>query len=80
MCWILSSVPVRLTRKRATTTVHHDSHWHQKLRGDTAPLSLRGKSKTFECFAYKPSAELLRLNKSAVRKYNEEHGSYQHVQ
>ena len=24
-----------------------------------------------DCFAYKPSAELLRLNKSAVRKYNE---------
>ena len=33
-----------------------------------------------DCFAYKPSAELLRLNKSAVCKYNEEHGTYQHVQ
>ena len=29
-----------------------------------------------ECFSYKPPKALLELNKSAVRRYNEEHGSY----
>lgn len=28
------------------------------------------------CFNYKPSEEMLKLNKSAVRQYNEDHGSY----
>ena len=28
------------------------------------------------CYAFKPSEELLKLNKSAVRQYNKAHGSY----
>ena len=28
------------------------------------------------CFAYQPPVELLKLNKTAVQKYNAEHGSY----
>ena len=70
-------------RPRASDQEAHDDHSPPRLSlAPKAPrrYCLRGKAKTFECFTYKPSAELLRLNKSAVRKYNEEHGSIQHVQ
>ena len=29
-----------------------------------------------DCFDFEPSPELLKLNKSCVRKYNEDHDSY----
>ena len=29
-----------------------------------------------DCFDFKPPEELLKFNKSAVRNYNAEHGSY----
>lgn len=29
-----------------------------------------------DCFSFEPHADLLKQNRSAVRKYNEEHGSY----
>ena len=29
-----------------------------------------------DCFSFKPPKALLEINKSAVRQYNEEHGSY----
>ena len=70
-------------RPRASDQEARDDHSPPRL--SLAPKAPRRycsfkSAKIFECFAYKPSAEPLRLNKSAVRKYNEEHGSYQHVQ
>lgn len=49
------------------------THLHRSTIGSLLCLKLNVDD---ECYEFQPSPELLELNKSAVRPYNEEHGSY----
>ena len=54
-----------------------DNEERSHLQRSTVASLLSLKLNTdHNCFDYKPSAELLKLNKSAVWQYNQEHGSH----
>ena len=55
-----------------------DSEKRSYLERTTVAALLSMKLNIDDCFNFKPPDELLKINKSAVRAYNAEHGSYSH--
>ena len=75
---LLSHPDSNADSERSFSMVHKinsEERSHIERSTVASPLSLKFNVDE-DCFAHKPSAELLKINKSAVRKYNEEHSSY----